>query len=315
VCISGNGRRYCRNRPALRRSGPTVGLLLTITTAPCTERTGSTDDTGCRTDGTGRAGIPGAPCHAPGIVPWTSPNVAAGIPRHGDARRCDRARSSHEASPGRAWGSRRPGWPWPGVPYRASAGEQHRGSQDRPALARPASTSTHMNTAPVATESAATRLMPAPCGEARPLRRDYGIHRSQRGGRSRAGARYRPAREPHPSRCRFLPRSGGGGRLVVGARPLRGISDTVRCLPFRPVRPRHGSAELGLLADDRGHGLPGRELAGQGAVPGGVVVGRPAVGLQDPVPAGGGVGRQRDRGHPGRELAGIGPVPGRSSSG
>ena len=53
----------------------TVDLLLTISTAPCTERTGCTDDTGYRTDSTGRAGstrravpraVPRAP---PGIAP------------------------------------------------------------------------------------------------------------------------------------------------------------------------------------------------------------------------------------------------------
>ena len=93
----------------------------------------------------------------PGIVPWTSPSVAAGIPRHGDARRCDRARSSHEASPGRAWGSRRPAGPgpesrtgpgpenstadrgivrpWPGRPARARTRTQRpwRPSQRQPA--------------------------------------------------------------------------------------------------------------------------------------------------------------------------------------
>jgi hypothetical protein len=44
---------------------PDVQLLLTITTAPCTERAGCTDGTENRTDSTGRAGIPGDPVHDP----------------------------------------------------------------------------------------------------------------------------------------------------------------------------------------------------------------------------------------------------------
>jgi hypothetical protein len=43
----------------------TVDLLLTINTAPCTERTSSSDSTGNRTDSTGSAGIPAAPFHDP----------------------------------------------------------------------------------------------------------------------------------------------------------------------------------------------------------------------------------------------------------
>jgi hypothetical protein len=40
-------------------------LLLTITTAPCTERTGSTDDRENRTGSTRSAAIPGDPVHKP----------------------------------------------------------------------------------------------------------------------------------------------------------------------------------------------------------------------------------------------------------
>jgi len=62
----------------------TVDLLLTISTAPCTECTGCTDATGNRTDSTGRAGsirrpVPRAVPRA-GIVPPAEYGVAAGTP-------------------------------------------------------------------------------------------------------------------------------------------------------------------------------------------------------------------------------------------
>jgi GMC oxidoreductase len=51
------------------RGGPGANrvrsLLLTITTAPCPERTGCTDATENRTDRTRDTGIPGMPCHGP----------------------------------------------------------------------------------------------------------------------------------------------------------------------------------------------------------------------------------------------------------
>ena len=99
--------------PPLRNR--TVDLLLTISTAPCTERAGCTDATGYRTDSTGRAGstrgavprpVPRAP---PGTGPWMSPSVGAGNP----VTAMPAAAAGHgprRASPG-------PG-PGPGIPPR-----------------------------------------------------------------------------------------------------------------------------------------------------------------------------------------------------
>ena len=61
--------------------------LLTITTAPCTERTGSTDATGNRTGSTGStgsAGIPAAPFDEPFHVEGTATLLAGPRPILGD---------------------------------------------------------------------------------------------------------------------------------------------------------------------------------------------------------------------------------------
>jgi hypothetical protein len=55
--------KFCLN--ARRSMLMCADLLLTITTAPCTERTGCTDNTGNRTDSTRRAGITCTPFHDP----------------------------------------------------------------------------------------------------------------------------------------------------------------------------------------------------------------------------------------------------------